>query len=113
MVPLARGEMYALKLGRYPGANQATRYCSWRGYPACSYFLRAYPAVPLFFFALTLLCPYFSAHSRCCLPCCVLIFLYAYPAVPVFFYALTLLCSYFLVLLTLLCPYFSSYLLLS
>src|SRR5436190_1845498 len=84
-------------------------------------FYRTYPAVLLFFFALTLLCPYFSSH----LPCfpfffflfffffpffffffffsfiffsvtllCPLFF-YAYPAVPLFFYALTLLYRYF------------------
>ena len=41
-------------------------------------FLRSYPAVPLFLFALTLLFPYFSSH----LPCCALIFLRTYPAVP-------------------------------
>jgi len=28
-------------------------------------FLRTYPAVPLIFFALTLLCPYFSSHLPC------------------------------------------------
>src|SRR6266496_571848 len=93
MTPLARSEMKALKLGRYPGTNQATRYQPWRGYP--------YAAVP-----------YLSSH----LPCCALIFLRTYPAVPlffhahgpaggpnrdlieliiIFFHALTLLCAYF------------------
>src|SRR6266480_4842339 len=44
------------------------------GYPAVAFF--AYPAVPLFFCALTLLCSYFSSH----LPCCALILLRTYPA---------------------------------
>ena len=43
--------------------------------------LRTYPAVPLFFCSLTLLCAYFSTH----LPCCALIF----------FFTLTLLCTCF------------------
>ncbi len=44
--------------------------------PCCAFiFLRTYPAVHLFFSALTLLCTYFSSH----LPCCALIFLRTYP----------------------------------
>ena len=54
-----------------------------RTYPAvplCNFMITAYPAVSLFFYALTrtLWCPYFT---------------FAYPAVPLFFCALTLLCS--------------------
>src|SRR6266480_3374814 len=89
--------------------------------------LRTYPAVPLFFYALTLPYSYFSTTLPCCalifslrLPCCALIFLRiysvhccAYPAVLLFFFALTLLrLPYFALIflrtypaaLTLLCP---------
>src|SRR6266480_2943035 len=41
----------------------------------CPFFLRTYPAVLLFFFTPTLLCPHVSAH----LPSC------AYPSMPLFF----------------------------
>jgi len=54
--------------------------------------INTYSAVPLFFFALILPCPYFFFWH---LPCC------AYPAVPLFFYALTLLYRYFFCALTL------------
>ena len=63
----------------------------------------SYPAVILFFYALTLLCPHFT---------------FTYPAGPLFFFALNLLrhlcdsrlpyCALFFFTLTLLCPYFSS-----
>jgi len=74
----------------------------------------AYPAVPLFLFSLTLLCPYFYFHLPCCaliffaltllcpyfpfrLPCCAPFFsashfICAYPAVALFYFVLTLLC---------------------
>ncbi len=45
---------------------------------AQSRFTLTYPAMPIFFYALTLLCPYFSLR----LPCCAVIFLRTYPAVP-------------------------------
>src|SRR6266480_3013374 len=48
------------------------------------YWFVEYPAVPLFFVALTLLCHYFSSH----LPCWALIFLLTYPAVPSFYFHL-------------------------
>src|SRR6266480_3580328 len=70
------------------------------------------PAVPLFFFALTLLCSnfFFRAHLPCCaiiffrarleLPCCALkifFFAHTYLAVPLLVscFALTLLCAKF------------------
>src|SRR6266480_7883250 len=55
--------------------------------PCCApHFIFTYPAVPLFFYALTLLCLYFSTH--------------------LIFYALTLLCPFIFCALTLLRSYF-------
>src|SRR5947207_1585709 len=65
----------------------------------------AYRVAPLFFFTLTLLCPYsafrFTTYPAVTLfffshlPCCAIIFLHTYPAVTYFFFARTLLCPYF------------------
>src|SRR5436190_9617448 len=56
------------------------RLCSMLRELACALvLLSTYPAVTLFFFALTLLCPYFTL---------------TYPAALLIFFALTLLCPY-------------------
>ena len=55
------------------------------------YFHLTYPAVPLFFFALTLLSPYPAFRLPLTLLSCAY-FIFTYPAVPLFFFALTLLC---------------------
>src|SRR6266480_55478 len=74
-------------------------------------------SVPLFFYALTLLCRIFLRATLLFPPifffalCCVLIplFVTTYPAVPLFFYALLLRPPSFRLPLTLLCPYFSAH----